>query len=98
MVCIPSTWQYHYLLVAGKRYTVNVKNNLLPQDPVNGREQATISYEYDFQLVGDKSQNGTEQLDIPWTAFEATYRGRKNETAPVLNPAQVRRFGIMMRR
>jgi hypothetical protein len=85
-------------LAAGKRYTINVKDTLLPNDPITGREQATISYEYGFQLIGDLYPNGTEKVEIPWTAFEATYRGRKNDTAPPLKTAEIKRFGIMMRR
>jgi hypothetical protein len=99
MVVITS--QRHFLshFPTGKRYTLNIKDTLLPQDPITRREQSTVSYEYNFQLPTDDSPNGAvRQLDIPWNTFEATYRGRKDDTAAPLNPAEVKRFGIMMRR
>lgn len=37
-------------LVAEKRYTLILKDELLPPDHQTGREQATISYECDFEL------------------------------------------------
>ncbi|KAI0483643.1 NADH:ubiquinone oxidoreductase intermediate-associated protein 30 [Xylaria cf. heliscus] len=73
----------------GKRYTLVVKDEILPKRP-DGREQSTISWEYDF--IG----KGTE-LDIPWQDLTPTYRGKPKPDAKPLDLACIKRISIMMR-
>lgn len=88
------------LLVAAKRYTFTIKDELLPKDPDSGREQSTISYEYDF-VVGEKEserhRDGTK-IFIPWSELKATYRGKEKKEAPKLDLKAIRRFSLLMRR
>jgi len=76
----------------GKRYTLTLKDEILPRNPENGREQSTISYEYDFSSAPE------EGLFIPWHALKATYRGKDKDDAAPLKTKDVKRFSIMMRR
>ncbi|KAF4306855.1 Galactose-binding domain-like protein [Botryosphaeria dothidea] len=80
-----------------KRYTFNIKNELLPPDPDTGREQSTISYEYDFVAPSPNVAGETSTLFIPWHGFKATYRGREDPDAPKINLTEIKRFSIMMR-
>ncbi|KAF1840834.1 CIA30-domain-containing protein [Cucurbitaria berberidis CBS 394.84] len=75
----------------GKKYTLTLKDEILPLNPENGREQSTISYEYDF------SSSSAEGLYVPWHALKATYRGKEKKDAKPLNTKSVKRFSIMMR-
>ncbi|KZM24451.1 uncharacterized protein EKO05_0001518 [Ascochyta rabiei] len=74
----------------GKRYTFILKDEILP--PMDdGREQSTISYEYDFSAAGNYS------VVIPWSELKPTYRGKeKNDTSP-LNTKSIKRWSFMMR-
>jgi len=84
--------------MTGKRYTFNIKDELLPLDPDTGREQSTVSYEYDFVVSSNATSNGENiRLFISWSELKATYRGREKHDAPELNRKSVRRFGIMCR-
>ncbi|KAF2208859.1 hypothetical protein CERZMDRAFT_18452, partial [Cercospora zeae-maydis SCOH1-5] len=82
-----------------KRYTFNLKDELLPQDPDTGREQSSISYECDFELppltVPGHAHDKT--VFIPWSSFNATYRGRPKTDAKPLDLKKIKRFSIMMR-
>ena len=82
-----------------KRYTFILKDGLLPPNPDSGREQASISYEYDF-LVKDSivTVDGDQYVFIPWKSLKATYRGREKEDAPPINLGHLKRFSIMSRR
>ncbi|OAL50698.1 CIA30-domain-containing protein [Pyrenochaeta sp. DS3sAY3a] len=75
----------------GKRYTLTLKDEILPPNPDNGREQSTISYEYDFNSAPESG------LFVPWHILKATYRGKQKEDAAPLNLKSVKRFSIMMR-
>jgi len=75
----------------GKRYTLTLKDEILPPSP-NGREQSTISYEYEFSSVS--SENG---VFVPWHALKATYRGKEKADAEPLDTSDVKRFSILMR-
>lgn len=75
----------------GKKYTVVLKDTNLPKRP-DGREQSTVSWEYDF--VADKS--GGEVL-MPFADFQPTYRGRAAPDAAPLNLAGIKRISFMMR-
>lgn len=76
----------------GKRYTLTLKDELLPKSP-NGREQSTISWEYDFKAYKDG-----EKLYVLWDDFKATYRGRDKKDANPLDLKHIKRISIMMRR
>lgn len=75
----------------GKKYTLTVKDEILPPDPSTGREQSTISWEYDF------TDAGAEGLYVPWSMLKPTYRGKPKDDAPELKTDAVRRFSIMNR-
>lgn len=75
----------------GKQYTFVLKDEILPLAP-DGREQSTISYEYDFKAAG------SDVLFVPWSALRPTYRGKEKEGAPALKTGNVKRFSIMIRR
>jgi len=57
----------------------------------DGREQSTISYEYDFSASGNYS------VFIPWAELKPTYRGKEKEDAPPLNTKSIKRWSFMMR-
>lgn len=69
----------------------------MPLDPVTGREQSTVSYEYDFQIPGNTTVTKKSEFFIPWESFNATYRGRVKEDAPKLNTTSIKQLSIMMR-
>jgi hypothetical protein len=83
-----------------KRYTLILKDTLLSRDPDSGREQATISWECDFDLppqtVPGEVKNKT--VFIPWSALNPTYRGKLKKDAKSIDLKKVKRFSIMMRR
>lgn len=95
----PRSWDlnaYDGLLIRigqsdGKKYTLNLKDDILPKRP-DGREQSTVSWEYDF------TSQGQEELRIPFGHFKPTYRGKDKPDATPLNLADVKRISIMMRR
>ena len=57
----------------------------------DGREQSTISYEYDF------SSSSKKELFVPWHAMKPTYRGKEKTDAEKLDTKSMKRFSIMMR-
>ncbi|CAJ2505434.1 Uu.00g128280.m01.CDS01 [Anthostomella pinea] len=73
----------------GKKYTLILKDETPSKRP-DGREQSTISWEYDF------TSQETE-LDIPWDDFKPTYRGKPKPEAEPLDLSNVNRISIMMR-
>lgn len=85
-----------------KRYTFILKDKILPKNDANGREQATISWEYDFVAPKPESNECTDgelvTVFIPWRSFEPTYRGKPKEDAGTLDNTSLKRFSIMMRR
>ena len=83
-----------------KRYTLNLKDELLPRDPDTGREQSTISYECDFELPPQAEPGHTtdRKIFIPWDSFNATYRGKLKKDAKPIDLKKVKRLSIMMRR
>ncbi|KAK5163174.1 hypothetical protein LTR04_002715, partial [Oleoguttula sp. CCFEE 6159] len=78
---------------AAKRYTFVVKDEILPRDPETGRDQSTVSYEYDFEI----DPNNATSILIPWDSLKATYRGKEKEDAPRLHRESIKRFSIMNR-
>ncbi|KAM0154374.1 hypothetical protein ACHAQE_007235 [Botrytis cinerea] len=75
----------------GKMYTFILKDELLPKSP-NGREQSTISWEFDFKGPGDHSS-----IFVKWADLKPTYRGREKKDAIPLDLKNIKRFSIMMR-
>ncbi|KAF2691287.1 CIA30-domain-containing protein [Lentithecium fluviatile CBS 122367] len=81
----------------GKRYTFILKDELLSPKLENGREQATVSYEYDFTNPEDAAQAEHSFVFVPWKDFTPTYRGKEKKDAKALDRKNVKRFSIMMR-
>ncbi|KAK7747370.1 hypothetical protein SLS53_001624 [Cytospora paraplurivora] len=85
-----------------RKYTVTLKDEVLPKMP-DGREQSTISWEYDFIVGGDGSgtgigeNGGSQKLVIPFREFKPTYRGKAKPDAEPLDLTNVKRFSFMMR-
>lgn len=82
----------------GKTYTLNVKDTVLPA--VNGVEQATVSWEHDFQLPARDAAaaDDYDQVVVMFEDLVPTFRGRvQNDTEP-LNLTDIKRFNIMIRR
>ncbi|KAI4834018.1 CIA30-domain-containing protein, partial [Aureobasidium sp. EXF-8845] len=81
-----------------KRYTFILKDELLPRNPDNGRDQATISWEYDFKpCFGESSLEKGGLLFVPWSGLKPTYRGKEKEHADPINLKTIKRMSIMMR-
>ena len=80
-----------------KQYTFILKDDILPPDGDSGREQSTISYEYDFKGTTTAS-NDSHLIFIPWDKFQATYRGKEKKDAGSLNLIHIKRASLMMRR
>jgi len=57
----------------------------------DGREQSTISYEYDFSAIGNYS------VFVPWSELKPTYRGKEKNDAPPLDTKGIKRWSFMMR-
>jgi hypothetical protein len=77
----------------GKRYVFVCKDDVQPKLP-DGREQSTISWEYDF-----KQEAGFQgELEIKLQDFKPTYRGRPKSDAQPIDWSKVQRFGFLMRR
>jgi hypothetical protein len=82
----------------GKRYTFILKDELLPRNSGNGREQATISWEYDFVVSEDAAQAESSFVYVPWKELKPTYRGKDKKGVKDFDTKNVKRFSIMMRR
>ena len=76
----------------GKKYTLIIKDELLPTRE-DGREQSTISWEFDFVPVRDG-----EMVFVGWADLKPTYRGRDKGDAEPLKRDRVQRISLMMRR
>jgi hypothetical protein len=82
-----------------QQYTFIFKDQLLPLNPATGRDQATISYEYDFRLAMERrGKDKTVSVYIAWKDLKATYRGKEKNDAPPLNTGSITRMSVMMRR
>jgi hypothetical protein len=69
-----------------------LKDELLPKSS-NGREQSTVSWEYDFK--GDEEGG---KVFVYWNDLKPTYRGREKKDAQPLDLKRVKRISLMMRR
>lgn len=88
-----------------KVYTFILKDTLLPRDPDTGREQSTVSWEYDFRAnesamkqEGRSEEHDLRTVSIPWREFKPTYRGREVKSPEPLKLNDIRRISIMNRR
>ncbi|KAM5374751.1 hypothetical protein ACJZ2D_006395 [Fusarium nematophilum] len=83
----------------GKKYSFNLKDTVLPPTE-DGREQATISWEFDFQLPATDASQKAGSLDrvvIKFADLVPTFRGTvQNDTEP-LDLANIKRVNIMIR-
>ena len=83
-------------------YTLILKDHLLPPNPENGREQSTVSWEYDFsksnRRVNPEHNSSSATVFIPWEQFRPTYRGKPCSETSRLNLGDIRRISIMIRR
>lgn len=77
-------------LMDGKFYTLTLKDEILPKRS-DGREQSTVSWEFDFKATEEK-------LFVRFSDLRPTYRGREKKDVEPLNLKNIKRFGIMMRR
>ncbi len=77
----------------GKVYTLILKDQKSPGEREDGRQQASINWEVDFEA----GKNGGTVWK-PWRDFKATYRGKEKEDAGSLRTEHVSRIGIMIRR
>ncbi|CAI7574514.1 unnamed protein product [Penicillium pancosmium] len=73
-----------------KLYTLTLKNEILPKRS-DGREQSSVSWEFDFRVERQKT------IFVKWEDFRPTYRGKDKVDAEPLNLKNVKRFGIMVR-
>ncbi|OLL23828.1 hypothetical protein NEOLI_005258 [Neolecta irregularis DAH-3] len=77
----------------GKMYTLNIKTDIPPHTP-DGRDQSSLQYSFDFIADDSKEEQVIYAL---FERFIPSYRGRKQEGAPPLNRANIRRWSIMIR-
>lgn len=82
----------------GKRYSLNLKDTLV--EPVDGVEQASVSWEYDFQSTAAAvSAAGTyETVEVLFADLVPMYRGREQTDGAPLDLAAIKRVNIMIRR
>lgn len=94
---IENTHESWYLnFNAGKEYTLILKDEVLPRNPENGRERATISWEHDFR-VSPEIPSGLRGF-AAWSDFKPTYRGKEVKDAKPLRTKSIIRVGLMQRR
>jgi hypothetical protein len=75
-----------------------LKDEVLDKNPKNGREQATISYEYDFEVSEDAALSEENFVFVGLDDLKPTYRGKEKKGAKKLDKKSVKRLSIMMRR
>lgn len=82
-----------------RKYTLTLKDEVLPRRP-DGRDQSTVSWEYDFVVKGAAAGggDGSTRVVIPFGEFQPTYRGKPRPDAEPLDLKNVKRFSFMMRR
>ncbi|CAM1506493.1 Fc.00g061340.m01.CDS01 [Cosmosporella sp. VM-42] len=73
----------------GKKYTLTLKDTL-PGRRKDGRDKASVSWEYDFV------PRGREDVLVRWSDLKPTYRGRKVDAEP-LDLSGIKRISLMMR-
>ena len=80
-----------------KCYTLVLKDTLLPRSD-NGREQAGLSWEYDFHVALEPTCPEQLLIQIPWSDFKPCYRGKEIGGAKPLDTSGIKRISFMMRR
>lgn len=80
----------------GKKYLLTLKDDI-PGRRDDGREMSGITWEAVIDTSG-KQNHERQSIFLPWTAFEATYRGRPKDDAKPLNLKSIKRVSFMMRR
>ncbi|KAF2661381.1 NADH:ubiquinone oxidoreductase complex I intermediate-associated protein 30 [Lophiostoma macrostomum CBS 122681] len=80
-----------------KRYTFILKDEVLEKNPENGREQSTVSYEYDFEVSEDVALSEENFVFVGWDDLKPTYRGKEKKGAKKLDTKGVKRLSVMMR-
>ncbi|GAB7361111.1 hypothetical protein MBLNU230_g1149t1 [Neophaeotheca triangularis] len=82
-----------------KRYTFILKDEVLPKNSNDGRDQASISYECDFELPpqAEPGHSHDRTVFIPWESLNPTYRGKLKKDAKPLDRSKIKRVSIMMR-
>ena len=97
-----SKWDAIQLAVSkadDKTYTFILKDEIPDTQREDGREQSSISWEYDFKLnTGNTSVAETQKITIPWNQLKATYRGRERKDVDPIKTGKILRFSIMARR
>ncbi|EXJ85285.1 hypothetical protein A1O3_05960 [Capronia epimyces CBS 606.96] len=84
-------------------YTLILKDTVLPRNPVDGREQSTVSWEAEFSKAdcrvehSTRSHTRTASLFIPWDRFKPTYRGKPCGASQPLDLSNIKRIAIMIR-
>ncbi|KAJ5668256.1 uncharacterized protein N7477_006826 [Penicillium maclennaniae] len=73
-----------------KLYTLTLKDEILPKRP-DGREQSTLSWEFDFRAEGRTT------IFVKWSDFRPTYRGKEKKDVEPLDLKNIKRFSIMIR-
>lgn len=84
-----------------RKYTFILKDSILPRNPDNGREQSTISWEFDFEVPKaspTQTLRTAVEVFIPWQRFRATYRGKEKKGVQGPKLSEIKRLSIMMRR
>lgn len=85
-----------------KVYTLVLKDHVLPPNSINGREQATTSWEYDLSTSEYQPEAFAElsevKLFVPWDRFKPTYRGKPINNTKDLDLHNIKRISIMIRR
>ncbi|KAI1374487.1 NADH:ubiquinone oxidoreductase complex I intermediate-associated protein 30 [Hypoxylon crocopeplum] len=73
----------------GKKYTLVIKDDI-PAKRSDGRDESTVSWEYDFVPAGN-------EVTVSWEDFRPMYRGKPKEDAEPLRQDHIKRISIMMR-
>ena len=76
-----------------KAYTLILRDDEIAEKREDGRAQAGINWEAEFQVAA-----GDGIVWKAWKDFKATYRGNERKDVGSLSTEHVRRMGIMMRR
>ena len=77
----------------GKMYTLIIKDDEKQEAREDGREKASLSWEFDF--MGE--EQGGEAWAL-WKEFKPVYRGKEQNDTRGLRTDHIRRVGLMMRR
>ncbi|KAI1100100.1 NADH:ubiquinone oxidoreductase complex I intermediate-associated protein 30 [Jackrogersella minutella] len=76
----------------GRRYTLVLKDDVPPPKRPDGRDEATVSWEFDFAPAAAGGDVSAE-----WHEFRPTYRGVPVQDVEPLRLDRIKSIGIMMR-